>query len=271
MNKRNLLFSLITTVVITFGFNAAHAQFNNLLQKAKNKVVQKANDAMDMKTSSSPNEPTKKSNRLAINTGFDFVAGDTVLFAENFSKVAVGASTDKFKTNGSASIVSLNDEPGKWLALADNATYKFAKQLFYPKNFTLEFDILASADEIKDIYPVNFGFINDNSIKEYNSGSGAYVSLLYYNDNDVSVNSSFVNKYLSSKLDLTTYANRKMHVSIMVDGNRVVIYLDQKKLADTEMFLPATAKNFYISGPTQYHNDAKVLVSNFKIMGFKKG
>lgn len=270
MNKRNLLFSLITSVLITFEFNAAHAQLNDLFQKTKNKVIQKANDALDKNAATSSNDATKKGNRLTINTGFDFVAGDTVLFADNFSNVVVGATTDKFKTNGSASIVSLNDESGKWLALADNATYKLSKQLFYPKRFTLEFDILASADKIKDIYPVHFGFINDNSVKEYNSGSGAYVSLLYFNENEVVVSSLFSDKYLSTKFDLTTYANRKMHVSIMVDGNRMVIYLDQTKLADTEMFLPATAKNFYISGPMQYQNDAKVLVSNFKIMGFKK-
>lgn len=271
MNKRKLLFSLLPAVVMTFCFSVAHAQFKDLVQKAKNKVAQKANDAMDMKTSTSPNEPVKKSERLTINTGFDFVPGDTVLFSDNFSNVVVGANTDKFKTNGSASIVSLNDEPGKWLTLADNATYKFTKQIFYPKNFTLEFDILATADQIKDINPIYFGFINDNSVKEYNSGTGAYVSLLYYNDNDVSVISTFINKYLSTKFDLTAYANRKMHVSILVDGNRMVTYLDQTKIADTQMFLPATAKNFYISGPNQYHNSAKVLVSNFKVMGFKKG
>ncbi|MFC0515768.1 hypothetical protein ACFFGT_16220 [Mucilaginibacter angelicae] len=274
MKHKKLLLSLLTTAGLITGFNA-NAQFGSLLQKAKDKAAQKASDAFDKKTSSSSSSSSSssgapKSNKIIINTGFDFVPGDTVLFAEDFSAVPVGSSTKTFKTNGAATVVSVGGESGKWLALADNATYKFTKQLFYPKHFTVEFDILAAADQIRDIYPVNFGFVTDNSVRDYISSGGAYVTLKYYNDNDVSVNSEFLSKYLNSTFDLTTFTNRKMHVSLVVDGDRMVVYLDQTKLADTMAFMPTTAKNLYISAPMQYKNGSKVLVSNFKIMGFKK-
>lgn len=80
-------------------------------------------------TASSGSE-APKSNKVIINSGFDFVSGDTVLFAEDFSGIAVGSSAKTFKTNGSATVVSVGGESGKWMALADNATYKFTKQLF---------------------------------------------------------------------------------------------------------------------------------------------
>jgi hypothetical protein len=35
-----------------------------------------------------------------------------------------------------------------------------------------------------------------------------------------------------------------MHVSIQVDNERMAMYLDKTKLADTQLFLPATAKTF---------------------------
>jgi hypothetical protein len=60
-----------------------------------------------------------------------------------------------------------------------------------------------------------------------------------------------------------------MHVSIIIDGERMVVYLDKTKMADTILFLPTDAKNFYISGPNNYKNGAKVLISNLKIARFK--
>ncbi|AYL98836.1 hypothetical protein [Mucilaginibacter celer] len=275
MKSKTLLFSLLTLLGLTVGFEA-EAQFGSLFQKAKDKAAQKASEAIDKKTastsssSSSTSSGAPKSSKIIINSGFDFVPGDTVLFSEDFASLPVGASTKALKTNGSATIVSVNTESGKWLSLADHATYKFSKQIFYPKHFTVEFDILTAADKISDIYPVNFGFVTDNSVRDYISSGGAYVQLKYYNNDDVSINSEFVSKYLNSNFDLTTFTNRKMHVSMVVDGDRLVVYLDQTKLADTMAFLPTTAKNLYISGPMQYQNGAKAMVSNFVIKGFKK-
>ncbi|MDN3580593.1 hypothetical protein [Mucilaginibacter flavus] len=269
MKKHTLLLSLVVAAIITT-INPAHAQFGSLLQKAKDKAAQKASDAMDKKASTSTDQTTPKSNKATIREGFDFVPGDTVLLAEDFANAATGASTHTFKTNGSASVVTIDGQGGKWLALADNATYKFTKQIFYPRHFTVEFDIFTAVDVVKDIYPITVGFVNDNSIKDYNSGTGAYLQLKYYNNDDIEVYSSFISKNLNTRFDLTAYANRPMHISMNVDGDRMAVYIDKTKIADTQLFLPTTAKNFFISGPMQYHNGAKALVSNFRIMGFKK-
>ncbi|GAA3978520.1 hypothetical protein [Mucilaginibacter dorajii] len=271
MKKATLLFNLIAAAIITAA-NPAHAQFGGLLQKAKDKAAQKASDALDKKTSTAQtqNQTTTKSNRATINEGFDFVPGDTLLLAEDFANIPTGSSTHTFKTNGSASVVAINGQDGKWLALGDNATYKFTKQIFYPKHFTIEFDIFTAVDVVKDIYPITTGFINDNSVKDYNSGTGAYLQLKYYNNDDIEVYSSFISKNLNTRFDLTAYANRPMHISMNVDGDRMAVYIDKTKIADTLLFLPTTAKNFFISGPMQYQNGAKALVSNFRIMGFKK-
>ena len=270
MKKTNLLFVTLTAAGISCGLTA-NAQVNSLWQKAKDKATQKAGDLMDKKTSQPQDTGIRKSSKLTINSGFDFIAGDSVIFSEDFGATADGSSAHSFKTNGSSSVVSLKEIGGKWMSLQDNATYKLTKQLFYPRHFTLEFDILAVADQVKDIYPVVAGFTKDNSVRDYNSGDGAYLDLKYYNDNDIDVNSSYVQKYLNTRLDLNVYANQKMHVSMVVDGERMVVYIDKTKLADTQLFLADSPKNFYISGPMQYHNGAKVLVSNFKIAVFKKG
>lgn len=269
MKKKNLLFCLLTTIAIGSGLTA-NAQFGGLLQKAKDKAAQKASDAMDKKTAASTDGSARKSSRLVINSDFDFVAGDSILFTEDFANVAKGTTARSFKTNGSASVVTVNGESGKWLTLAQSATYKLTKQIFYPKHFTVEFDILAAADQVRDINPVYIGFVKDNSVAEYNSGEGARVSLMYYNTDEVSIYSSYISKSLSTKFDLPSYINRRMHVSLVVDGERMVVYLDKTKLADTQVFLPGNSKNFYISAPLHYDNGSNVLVSNFRIATFKK-
>lgn len=269
--KRNLLFTLALTGVLLTSFNA-NAQFSGLVQKAKDKAAQKASDMMDKSTSSNSTSTNnvKKSSKLTISSGFDFVAGDSVLFAEDFAKDADGSTTHIFKTNGSATVVSVKEEGGKWLALQGSSTYKLTKQIFYPKHFTVEYDIIAVADQIKDIEPFVTGFTKDNSVRDYDSSSGAYVELLYFNNDEVKVNSAYNGKYLDTKFNLEQFANRKMHISMNVDGDRMVVYLDRTKIADTQLFLPDSPKNFYISAPMRYQNDAKILVSNFRIATFKK-
>ena len=269
MTKTTQLFMLFLTAIL-LTTSVANAQFGRILEKAKEKAVQKASEIMDKKSSDQHDDNTKKSSKVMINSTFDFVAGDSILFADNFSGNTDGTSTQAFKTNGSATVVSLKDNGTKWLSLQSSSTYKLTKQLFYPKRFTAEFDIIAVADQIRDIYPMIIGFAKDNSVSQFDSGSGAYVNILYYNDNEVQIISSYNDKYVNGKFDFNPYINRKMHVSIAVDGERMVVYLDQTKLADTQLFLPGSPRNFYISAPMQYRNGSKLLVSNFKIATFKK-
>lgn len=272
--KKKILFTFLTTCGLCAALQS-NAQFGGLVQKAKDKAAQKAGEIMDKKTSGSSSSSessssTPRGNKLSINSGFDFNAGDSVLFAESFSNVADGAPTHIFKTNGAATVVSLKEVGGKWMKLTDDATYKLTKQMFLPRHFTVEFDVLAVADQIKDIEPLVFGFTKDNSVTDYNSGDGAYASLMYYNDNEIGVHSSYNDKYLRTEYDLNTWLNRAMHVSIMVEGDRMAVYLDRTKIADTQLFLPGSPRNFYISAPMHYKNGSSVLVSNFKIATFKK-
>jgi hypothetical protein len=274
MKKQNLLLGLLITTSTCLTLNA-NAQLSGLWQKAKDKATQKAGETLDKTTdkssdaNSSSSTSTHKSSKAVINSAFDFVPGDSVIYYEDFARYAVGTSPASFKTNGAGSVVTVNGESGKWLALQDKATYKLSKQMFFPKHFTVEFDILASADQIKDISPVSFGFDKDNSVRDFIQTTGTYVNLQYYNNNDVVIGNSHTNKYVNSTFDLSTDANRPMHVSLVVDGDRVIVYLDKTKLADTVLFMPTDAKNFYISGPWTYDNGAKVLISNLKIAKFK--
>lgn len=254
MRKHTSIFILGT--LLQFGIcSQIYAQLDGLFKKAKDKIT--SNSKSKVKT-------------IASDLTSDFEAGDSLLVAEDFSSYKTGSSAASFKTNGTATVTTVEDQKGKWMVLQDKAIYKLSKQRIYPGHFTVEFDILALGEQVKDIAPLSFGFVADNSAREYNSNAGAYVQLHYYDANQANVGSTTLNKFINASFDLSSALNRPLHVSLEIQGERVTVYLDKTKLADTELFNKQEAKNFYITAPWQYENGSRVLISNLRIATFKK-
>lgn len=237
----------------------SNAQLGALWQKAKEKT-EKAVDKVIAKKSSSPTIETEGS--------APFVPGNMPLFSEDFSGYAAGATVSSVKSNGLAAVTTLKGHSGKWMPLEDKAIYKLNKTIPYPEHFTVTFDLLATGDQVKDIAPLSFGFAPDNSTKEYTSNSGAYVELHYYDTDMVNTGSKNPEKYANNTFDLEPYLNTVLKVKLEVNGERMTVYLGNRKIADGIFFAPSAGKNLYISAPWQYSNGSKVFVSNIRIAGF---
>lgn len=198
------------------------------------------------------------------------LAGDSLIFAEDFSAFQPGTIETSFKTNGAATVRMVEGQKGKWLDLGDREIYKFSNLINYPRRFTLSFDVIAKAEQVRDIAPLSFGFASDNSVQHYDSNIGTYVQLHYYDTNQVNVGSNSLYKVINTTFDLQSWVNRPLRIVLAVDGERMSVYLNDVRLADEVLFSSAVAKNFYISAPWRYANDSSILVSNFKISGFKE-
>ncbi|MEP7257604.1 MAG: OmpA family protein [Flavitalea sp.] len=72
---------------------------------------------------------------------FDFVPGDKLLVYENFDADAIGDFPDKWNTNSSGEIVTLNGRDGKWLKIRREGIFHPEFITSLPDNFTLEFDM----------------------------------------------------------------------------------------------------------------------------------
>jgi len=256
--------SILLVVMLICGIKV-HAQLGGLLEKAK----EKATKAIEKKIDKNATLKGMEVNGSAGSSS-DVLAGDSLIFAEDFSAFRSAATATSFKTNGAATVATVTGQKGKWMGVRDKAIYKFARQLNYPRRFTLSFDIIAKADQIKDIAPLSFGFASDNSIRQYASNIGTYVELHYYDTNQVNIGSDKPAKFVNTTFDLEPWLNRPLHVVLSIDGERMAVYLNKVKLADTVLFSPTAAKNFYITAPWEYANGAGVLVSNFKVSGFRK-
>lgn len=250
-----------------------HAQSNNPVDHAVQKTNEKINSMIDnvFSKKAKHTDPTPTGSKIRINSSFDFVACDSAVFDDNFSSAEIGKMPSGWKTNGSGQVIQSPDLTGKWFQLQNYSSYKTTKLIKYPSKFTIEFDIIAVADKIDDLYPLSFGFARDNSVRSgisdaYNNGAINNISLSYYNRHGTIESSSDTKYNHTNDLDLQGFANQVMHVSISVDGEFEQVYLDKTKISDTKMFNPDRTKYFYISSPMTYKNGAKVLFGNFRMM-----
>ncbi len=281
---------LITAILL---FSAANAQFGLLdraKQKAKDKVNQKIDQKMDKaigngvdtvdnaisgknkqnKSSSNTNTPvgndgdivnsntsatsaTNSISSLKSYSKFDFVPGEKMVAAEDFSQDATGDFPDKWNTNGSGEIVTANKLAGKLLMTQKNVVFypEWIKNL--PDNFTLEFDLMST-----DKYSYYSGYFVVGFTTEANVGKDFRKFATYGNgrlDNGggfeagfhpqgASGNLGMINFYSSNngteilrneagqdKFNLAT-GKTTVHISIWRQKSRVRVYMDDKKVWD---------------------------------------
>ncbi|MBS4064402.1 MAG: OmpA family protein [Chitinophagaceae bacterium] len=91
-------------------------------------------------------EPGSKSGKPSLETysKFDFVPGEKVILFEDYTKDNIGDFPDKWNTNGSGEIVTVNKTEGRFLMTKKEVVMypEWVKDL--PDNFTLEFDLMCT-------------------------------------------------------------------------------------------------------------------------------
>lgn len=246
-----------------------------IFDKIKNKIEDKANEVIEDGLNSGKKDKKDrknkmKSGRIQLDNTVSFSPADSIVYATNFSGVQVGSMPSDWKTTGSGSVIPVNQIGGKWLKMSERTSYKLNHHMYYPDDFTIEFDILVAADKVSDLSSLYFGFTKDNSLTRWISSNTIwFAQLQYMNNNDIVVSSPSADIYQASDFDLETYANMVMHVAIEVHNDQVKIFLDDDKIADTKLFNGEKAKHFFISSPLKQENNSSTLFSNFNIRVYK--
>ena len=92
-------------------------------------------------------KPTQTSQSLKSFTKYDFVPGDKVLYFEDFSQDAIGDFPALWTTNGGGEVKTVNIAPGNWFHMnKEDAVYCYTRQIAFPENFIMEFDIIPDGD-----------------------------------------------------------------------------------------------------------------------------
>ena len=131
---------------INKGLNAVGDGVKGIFKKKKpgeeKKVVkQDAPKVQETKPSTGSNPSVNPS--LQAFSNYDFVPGDQVLLYEDFSQDAVGDFPALWTTDVAGEVNTLSIAPGNWFNLkSTEGTYWFMKDINFPKNFIIEFDIV---------------------------------------------------------------------------------------------------------------------------------
>jgi len=107
-------------------------------KRAKDSISKAQNQKISDPVSQASGSPS-----LQSYSNYDFVPGDKVLLYEDFSQDAVGDFPALWTTDVAGEVNTLNITPGNWFNLnSTEGTYWFMKDIDFPKNFIVEFDIV---------------------------------------------------------------------------------------------------------------------------------
>lgn len=235
-------------------------------------------------TTGNSNEKTKTPT-LATYSKFDFVPGDKILIAEDFSQDAVGDFPAKWNTNGSGEVVTADGQQGHWLMINKKGRFIPEYITSLPENFTFQFDLICNEKFSFYSNQLHLLFLtgaNDKKAFEYsfisyekrsgvklgfhpaNAGSNggtAYINT--FEDGEPVIN----NEVNTNQFDANK-GKTKIKVSVWRQKQRVRVYLNEEKVLDLPRAFPA-GKTYntvmYELWSGMHQDDDRYLISNIKL------
>lgn len=209
------------------------------LDKAENKIDKNAEkaekaieNAVKNKKSSKKGKDSDQSAENTISSDFDFVAGNKIIFSDDFSNDKIGDFPAKWNTNGSGEVVTLGVLSGKWLKVPDN-TLSFPEiKSKLPENFTIEFDLFYSKGTTRP--PITFGFTeNLNPAKDGIRYKKLFYFVLTHRLDQIGyTTNAYSGGETLKKWPGNDLAGKIIKVSLSVNKERIRLYMNQDKVFD---------------------------------------
>jgi len=244
-----------TDQAIDKGFNKTEEGVNGVLKKKdkddkkkKNKNNEQSTDTPDI--NSNTDKPsisqTTDDKPLESYSKYDFIPGDKILFFEDFSQDAIGDFPALWSSNSSGEVKTVSIAQGKWFHLnGENGTYCLQKDIAFPDNYIIEFDIIPDKEYNRGIILTLFQTDPDN-MQEVESSLypglfGLHITLSaegwettgYGYDKDWLEGHAVKNPVIKEKVN---------HVIIWVQKRRVRIYHLGEKVLDVPTNIYAEGK-----------------------------
>jgi OOP family OmpA-OmpF porin len=294
-------------VALLAGSYLAQAQFNQLLNKVKNKAKDRVDRKVDNEidktldkaegknTEASSNnapvaetavaKPAEDNKTIKSYSKFDFIPGDSVIYAEDFQQDAVGELPLNWNTSGTGEAVTLDQYPGQWLRMHKPFIYLSSNKKEFGENYTVEFDIILQLKNNGWMYPeINFGLFaskdepgdGNNFLKEYKKNAAIIASL---NPGEFKSTKIKLNSYLEDKgyfngdpkayEPLEKTYGKTVHISMQVQKERFRMWINEEKVFDLPKGVPAgyiMNQLFFQVGYTNYaENQYGIFLSNVKV------
>lgn len=258
----------------------------SLFKKKKKKEVATTEAADNVSPGSNKTSTTGADTTpsFQVYSKFDFIPGEKVLYYDDFETTEVGDFPTGWNTNSTAQIVTIGNQPGKWLSITKDGFFAPEMVKDMPDNFTLEFEVInryrssnilaynfmiyKSANPRKDI---GEAYITDASFRfNWAACAGGLGYVTYEGGEEMGKNDDLSSQKLVCAGD--EYASPvKVKFSLWRQKNRLRIYLNEEKVLDIPQAFNSTFKyNVFKLGATymNYSNgrehDDEFMVSNFR-------
>lgn len=234
-------------------------------KKTNKKQTDETTGNIDEQINEKQQQPKQK---LTSITQYDFVPGDKILFFEDFSEDAIGDFPALWTTNGSGEVKTVSIAPGKWLHMnGKDAVYCYTKEINFPENFIVEFDIIPDKDfqfgtclTLYQDNPERSKEVNDDL---YPGLRGLHISPNYEgwetkgydSDKDWLIGTGAKNPLVAEELN---------HVIVWIQKRRVRIYHQGQKVLDvpTNIYAETKLNKLLFSG---WDRNSTPYVTNIKV------
>lgn len=203
-----------------------------------------------------------------ITSKYDFVAGEKVIFFDDFTAEAIGDFPTVWNTTGSGEVVTTTLADGRWFKITNaRGITTLLDPLKLPENYTIEFDVIPQKFTPKNHNSKDFNFylISTSKPKDLMYGvarpgdAGVKFSFAY--------NNSVLVYYRDGTPDLKGQENepklledKKYHVAIWVQKERIRLYVNETKMFD----LPKAMSKAYQYNMIRFDNGTP-LITNVRI------
>jgi outer membrane protein OmpA-like peptidoglycan-associated protein len=282
------------------------AQLGGLMNKAKIKINQRVDSRIDREmdkaldaaegkeplpaetTNSKPttNEPSTETRTVKGYSKFDFVPGERILYAEDFTQDAIGELPVSWNSSGKGAVMTLENQKGKWLRIFENTTYLSGNNKKFGENYTLEFDLMFYFEPKVKGYVLpgwKVGLFSsgnkettDNSFLkeqgEFNNtevhfGYGSYALALLESKEKRAQTFRSDNMELG---DVLSGFNKIVHYSMQVQKTRFRLWIDDRKVFDIPRAINIKEDTlnqlyFHLDGSNYKEDEIGLFLSNIKI------
>ncbi|MCO6163850.1 OmpA family protein [Flavobacterium sp. NRK F7] len=233
------------------------------------KKTKKEKKSSKESSGSSSSSSTKKGQDIV--TGSSFFPNGDILFSDDFNQDNFGDFPANWDTNSGGEIIKVGQN--KAFKLNPNGTYA-AKTNKLPENYALEFDLVTENLDYKGLSGSQFGinFSSEQTLNRPKNGGKFSFSLWKGSNicNQINVqNWGKTNAKIDNNIPFKMQEkfNTTTHFTVVVNGNRLRVFIDNEKAIDLPSFLSNNLGNyiqFYLKGTDPKENHIAA-IANVKI------
>ncbi len=198
-----------------------------------------------------------------------FKRGGLILYTDDFSQDAIGDFPAKWNTSLGGEVKKLKGFESKYLKVPANSVISLETTKPFPDNFTVEMDIIIPEDAPIRMAVIGLGktappkvdymLTHEDDIRLYfESRADHDTNILKYGTDNGSLG------YTYHSVDYKAPLNQQIHVAFEINGRRIRMFVDGKKVVDLPTIYKSEFSNsFYVSAPI--HGDERSLQNYFYI------